>query len=55
MAGTMVDTPKVGSNKVGPVTAKMSREAADGLRNWIRTVSGAKPGALAGVLGLIVW
>ena len=46
----MVDTPKVGSGKVGPVTAEMSREATDGWSNWIGATLGAKLGGLAGVV-----
>ena len=51
-AGGMVDIPKVGSGKVGPVMADASGEATEGLSNCM----GATLGALVGVpSGLIVW
>ena len=57
MDGGMADTSKVGSNKVGLMTAdEMSGEVTDGWNNWVRVTLGAQLGALACVTpGLIAW
>ena len=47
-ASGMVNTPKVGSDKAGPVRAHVSREATEGFGNWMGATLGALP-------GLIVW
>ena len=46
--GGTVDTPNVGSDKVGPVMVDMSEKATEGFGDWM----GATLGAL---FGLIVW
>ena len=42
----MVDTPKVRSDKVGPVTAEMSGDATDGQSDWTGATLGAELGVL---------
>ena len=54
--GGMVDTPKVGGDKMGPVMGEMSGDATDGQRDWIRATPGARLCVLVGVpLGLMAW